>query len=120
MLDAQPEGTQVKTLIDLMVSEAIKSSEIEDEYLSREDVQSSIQRNLGRTELPPTRNDAAAGIGELMLASATLRSPSTGTGNLPTGERRCTCVPCSGASGPTSRNANGVAFSYTAVSAFCI
>ena len=68
MLDAQPEGTQVETLIDLMVSEAIKSSEIEGEYLSREDVKSSIQCNLGLTELPPTRNDAAAGIGELMVA----------------------------------------------------
>ncbi|MFN7164227.1 MAG: Fic family protein [Hyphomonas sp.] len=68
MLDAQPERTQVETLIDLMVSEAIKSSEIEGEYLSREDVKSSIQRNLGLTDLPPTRNDAAAGIGELMVA----------------------------------------------------
>ena len=35
------------TLVEVMVNEAIKTSEIEGEYLSRQDVMSSIKRNLG-------------------------------------------------------------------------
>lgn len=67
-LDALSEGNQAETLIDLMVSEAIKTSEIEGEYLSRQDVKSSIHRNLGLAETRPVLSDAAAGIGELMVA----------------------------------------------------
>jgi len=68
VLEALPEGTQVETLIDVMVSEAIKTSEIEGEYLSRADVMSSIRRNLGLTDAPPARDARAAGIAELMVA----------------------------------------------------
>lgn len=68
VLDALPEGTQAEHLIDLMVSEAIKTSEIEGEYLSRADVKSSIRRNLGLTDEAPARDARAIGIAELMVA----------------------------------------------------
>ena len=69
VMDALPEGTQAETLIDVMVFEAIKTSEIEGEYLSRADVKSSIQRNLGLTDSPPVRDVRATGIAELMVAA---------------------------------------------------
>ncbi|MCG2462956.1 DUF4172 domain-containing protein, partial [Flavobacteriaceae bacterium F89] len=48
-----PQHLQSDAIIDMMVSEAIKTSEIEGEYLSRKDVMSSIKRNLGlNPELP--------------------------------------------------------------------
>jgi len=69
ILDALPEGTQTETLIDVMVAEAIKTSEIEGEYLSRADVMSSIRRNLGLVETqPPTGDKRAAGVAKLMVA----------------------------------------------------
>ena len=42
-----PETTQTEAIIDLMVSEAVKTSEIEGEYLNRSDVMSSIRHKLG-------------------------------------------------------------------------
>ncbi|UJH68612.1 DUF4172 domain-containing protein [Muricauda sp. SCSIO 65647] len=48
-----------------MVSEAIKTSEIEGEYLSRNDVMSSLRRNLGlKPELPLTEDKRAEGVDE--------------------------------------------------------
>jgi Fic family protein len=68
LLDALPEGTQTDTLIDIMVSEAIKTSEIEGEYLSRPDVLSSIRNNLGLNKhLEQIKDQRASGIAELMI-----------------------------------------------------
>jgi Fic family protein len=68
MVSALPEETKMEALIELMVSEAIKTSEIEGEYLSRKDVMSSIKNNLGINPTPETVKDKAAeGIGELMI-----------------------------------------------------
>lgn len=68
LLDALPEGTQTDTLIDIMVSEAIKTSEIEGEYLSRPDVMSSIRNNLGlNSSLEQVKDLRASGIAELMI-----------------------------------------------------
>jgi len=47
LLDALPDGILTDTLIGIMVSEAIKTSEIEGEYLRRPDVMSSLRNNLG-------------------------------------------------------------------------
>lgn len=47
LLKGLPDGMQAEAVIDMMVAEAIKTSEIEGEYLSRTDVMSSIRRNLG-------------------------------------------------------------------------
>ena len=59
---------QVEAIIDLMVSEAIKTSEIEGEYLSRQDVMSSIRNNLGLGRKPePVYDMRAQGAAELMV-----------------------------------------------------
>ncbi|WP_350284633.1 Fic family protein [uncultured Croceitalea sp.] len=69
VLQGLSETEQTEAMINLMVSEAIKTSEIEGEYLSRNDVMSSIRRNLGlNPELPLTKDKRAEGIAELMLA----------------------------------------------------
>ena len=68
ILQALPEEMQLENLLQLMLSEAIKTSEIEGEYLSREDVMSSIRNNLGLNESPVTIKDQqAADIGRLIL-----------------------------------------------------
>jgi len=65
LLDALPEGTQTDTLIDIMVSEAIKTSEIEGETLSRPEVLSSIRNNLGLNKrLEQIKDQRASGIAE--------------------------------------------------------
>ncbi|ELR72301.1 hypothetical protein C900_01716 [Fulvivirga imtechensis AK7] len=68
LIQAMPEDTQIEAIIDLMVYEAMKTSEIEGEYLSREDVYSSIKKNLGLQ--PPKENipdERAKGISELII-----------------------------------------------------
>jgi Fic family protein len=68
MWNALPEDTQTEAVVDLIVSEAIKTSEIEGEYLSRKDVLSSVRKNLGLVSSPEHTGDKkAAGIGELMI-----------------------------------------------------
>lgn len=69
LLMGLPEGTKVDTVIDLMVSEAIKTSEIEGEFLSRQDVMSSIKKNLGIVEKTPVqvKDQRAKGIAKLMV-----------------------------------------------------
>lgn len=69
LLEGLSETEQTEAMINLMVSEAIKTSEIEGEYLSRNDVISSIRRNLGLNPgLPLTRDKKAEGVAELMVA----------------------------------------------------
>ena len=46
-LEGLDRDEQLETVIQTMVAEAIKSSEIEGEYLEREDVKSSVRNNLG-------------------------------------------------------------------------
>jgi Fic family protein len=68
VLKALPEETQMETIIDTMLAEALKTSEIEGEYLSRKDVLSSIRKNLGLVSSTEYIKDKkAAGIGELMI-----------------------------------------------------
>jgi len=61
--DAQMEAT-----IEMMVIEAIKTSAIEGELLSRKDVLSSIRKNLGIQTGHPTGDKRAQGTAALMLA----------------------------------------------------
>lgn len=64
-----PEGIQTETLLSIMLAEAIKTSEIEGEFLSRPDVLSSIRNNLGlNTRHDKIKDKRAKGIGELMVA----------------------------------------------------
>ncbi|TLV03739.1 Fic family protein [Dyadobacter luticola] len=68
LMTAVPKDVQVGTLIDTLVQEAIKTSEIEGEYLSRQDVASSIRNNLGLNEKPENVKDKKAqGAAELMV-----------------------------------------------------
>ncbi len=60
---------QTDFAIELMVSEAIKTSEIEGEFLSREDVSSSVRKNLGilTYDIENVRDQRAKGIAKLMV-----------------------------------------------------
>ncbi|HRO43719.1 MAG TPA: Fic family protein [Flavipsychrobacter sp.] len=67
-VNALPENLKTETLIDIIVSEAIKTSEIEGEYMNRQDVMSSIKNNLGLNAKPEkVKNKKADGIGQLMI-----------------------------------------------------
>ena len=67
-LKSMPEDMQQEAIINMMVAEAIKTSEIEGEYFSREDVVSSIRNNLGINETPAKIKDKKAqGAGQLMV-----------------------------------------------------
>ncbi len=69
ILKGLPEGVQTETIVDIMIAEAIKTSEIEGEYLSRPDVKSSIRNRLGlNATLETVKDDASAGVAELMVA----------------------------------------------------
>ncbi len=68
LLKGLPEDTQTEAIIDMMVSEAIKTSEIEGEYLSRQDVISSIRKNLGLNQnIARVKDKKAEGAAELMI-----------------------------------------------------
>lgn len=68
ILKALPEDAQTEAIIDMMVAEAMKTSEIEGEFLSRQDVMSSIKNNLGlNTVAEPIRDRKSQGAAELMV-----------------------------------------------------
>lgn len=68
ILSTLPETEKTETIVDLMVSEALKSAKIEGEMLSRPDVMSSIKKNLGlHTKLEKTGDQRAEGIAELLV-----------------------------------------------------
>ncbi len=68
VLKALPTPIQNEAIVDMMVAEAIKTSEIEGEYLSRKDVTSSIRNNLGLNEKRVSIKDKMSqGAGELMV-----------------------------------------------------
>ena len=64
---ALPEAISTETIIQIMVSEAIKTSEIEGEIINRTDVMSSIRKNLGlfTTKLPKDKN--AIGLSQMLI-----------------------------------------------------
>ena len=68
ILEALPEETKQDVIVDIILQEAIKTSEIEGEYPSRKDVLSSIRKNLNLSYSPdPTKDKSASGLGELMI-----------------------------------------------------
>lgn len=79
ILEGLPEETRQEAIVDIMLAEAIKTSEIEGEYPSRKDVLSSIRKNLGLHHSPEFIKDkSAAGLGELMIdARKTFKEPLT-------------------------------------------
>lgn len=75
------EEEKSEALIDLMVTEAIRTSQIEGEHYDRDDVRSSIRNQLGLVSVPePVRDPRANGIAALMIsARAVFREPLTET-----------------------------------------
>lgn len=68
VLKALPPERQTEALLELMIAEAVKTSAIEGEYLSRQDVMSSIRNKLGLGNPEPVMARKAEGAGELMVA----------------------------------------------------
>ena len=79
ILEGLPEETKQDVIVDIILAEAIKTSEIEGEYPSRKDVLSSIRKNLGLQHSPEHIKDkSAAGLGELMIdIRRTFKEPLT-------------------------------------------
>lgn len=79
ILTALPDNIKMETVLDIMLTEAIKTSEIEGEYLSRIDVLSSIRKNLGLINQNENIKDKKAeGIGMLMIdVRRTFKEPLT-------------------------------------------
>lgn len=79
LLEGLPDGLETEAVLDLMISEAIKSSAIEGEALERDEVMSSIRNHLGlNPTLQPVKSALAAGAGELMVAvRSEFREPLT-------------------------------------------
>jgi len=61
------EEEKIQLTIEHMTSEALKSSEIEGEYLNRDSVQSSIRKNLGLQTDKRRAQPAEEGIAEMMV-----------------------------------------------------
>jgi Fic family protein len=69
LLDALSANARQEAIIELMIVEATKTSAIENEHLSRKDIMSSIQKNLGLTTgIDKPRDQRAVGISELMIS----------------------------------------------------
>ncbi|MFN2374602.1 MAG: Fic family protein [Cyclonatronaceae bacterium] len=75
-----PDDAHLETILHLMLEEAINTSEIEGEFFSREEVLSSIQRNLGITPGATEKGDKnAMGVGKLMtMVRESYHEPLTG------------------------------------------
>ncbi|MFK7910090.1 MAG: Fic family protein [Akkermansiaceae bacterium] len=62
------EGMEVEAILDLMIAEAIETSDIEGESLQHDDVKSSIKNNLGLNVIDDQVSDQRAeGLGELIV-----------------------------------------------------
>ncbi|WP_373059444.1 DUF4172 domain-containing protein [Zunongwangia sp. H14] len=67
-MEVLPEELQFESIVDLLVAEALKTSEIEGEYLSRKDVMSSIRNNLGlNSKREPVKDQRAQGVSQMMV-----------------------------------------------------
>ena len=79
IMEALPDETKQDVVIDIILAEAIKTSEIEGEFPNRKDVLSSIRKNLGlHTGAEHTKDRSADGLGELMIdVRKTFKEPLT-------------------------------------------
>lgn len=67
IISALPEAISTETIIQIMVSEAIKTSEIEGEIINRIDVMSSIRKNLGLPISQEPKDKNAIGLSQLLI-----------------------------------------------------
>lgn len=80
MIGALSDADREKTVLELMIAEALKTSAIEGEFMSRADVASSIQNRLNPSANQPVADRRAIGVGELLVAArSTFREPLTET-----------------------------------------
>ena len=69
-MKSSPQGIKEESMVNLLVNEAIKTSEIEGEFLSRIDLISSIRKNLGYpTESLIIKDQRSLGIANLLISS---------------------------------------------------
>jgi Fic family protein len=69
LMEGLPDGLETEAVLDLMIAEAMKTSEIEGETLEYGDVMSSIRNRLGLNPSPElVKSRLAQGAGELMVA----------------------------------------------------
>lgn len=67
-METLSKAEQEVSVINVLVKEAIKTSEIEGEYISRKDVISSIRKNLGfPTDKSVIKDKRSEGLGELLI-----------------------------------------------------
>lgn len=68
LLRALPQADRDQAVADVLIAEAIKTSAIEGEYLSRRDVASSVRHQLGLSgEAEPVRDLKSAGAAEMTV-----------------------------------------------------
>jgi len=67
IISALPEAISKETIIQIMVSEAIKTSEIEGETINRIDVISSIRKNLGLHISQEPKDKNVIGLSQLLI-----------------------------------------------------
>lgn len=68
MLKGLPEDVAQETITQMLISEAIKTSAIEGEFFSRQDVMSSVRNRLGLNPTPDhVKDKRAQGAGELVV-----------------------------------------------------
>ncbi|HMR18303.1 MAG TPA: DUF4172 domain-containing protein [Sphingobacterium sp.] len=68
LVDALPEEVQQDTILHFMISEAVKTSEIEGEFFSIQDIMSSIKKYLGLSNtVGNIRDKKSQGIASLMV-----------------------------------------------------
>jgi len=79
ILDGLPDDTRLEAVIHTLLTEAIKTSEIEGEFPNRNDVLSSIRKNLGLHDgVKHIKDKSAVGLAELMVdVRNTYRDPLT-------------------------------------------
>lgn len=67
IISALPEDIGTETIIQIMVAEAIKTSEIEGEIYNRADVMSSMRKNLGLAVSNETKDKNTIGLSKLLI-----------------------------------------------------
>jgi Fic family protein len=68
LLSGLKQGTRYDIMVDIILVEALKTSGIEGEYPNRQDVLSSIRKNLGLpTGIEYIKDKSAEGLGEMLI-----------------------------------------------------
>ena len=80
MIGALSGADREQTLLELMIAEALNTSAIEGEFMSRADVASSLLNNFNPAANQPVADRRALGVSELLVAvRSTFREPLTET-----------------------------------------